>query len=270
MTITTTDRGRPSPHGPGEAPAADGQEPGPRWWRRPWVGPLGLVVAVFLAMGVPRYLTFDPADSKIPANPQYPWHYPVLVVHVLCGTVAIVTCCLQVWPVLRQRYPKVHRVSGRLYVAAGVLPGGLAGLAVAYASPSGLSMQMSTMTTSVLWIGTAVVGLRMARQGRIADHRRWMVRSFALTMSIVVSRVLGVVYDHTILPVPGAGADIPTLIAWGQERAGLASWPGWILPLLVVEWWLVEREASARHRARVRRGLSRPRGGAANVTAPRP
>ncbi|RRR83945.1 DUF2306 domain-containing protein [Streptomyces sp. RP5T] len=201
-------------------------------------------------MGIPRYLTFDPAQSKIPANPQYPWHYPVLVVHVLCGTVAIVTCCLQVWPALRQRYPKVHRVSGRLYVAAGVLPGGLAGLAVAYASPSGLSMQMSTMTTSVLWIGTAVVGLRMARQGRIADHRRWMVRSFALTMSIVVSRVLGVVYDHTILPPPGAGADIPALIAWGQERAGLASWPGWILPLLIAEWWLIEREATARHRAR--------------------
>ncbi|MFI8075473.1 DUF2306 domain-containing protein [Streptomyces sp. NPDC086033] len=249
MTITRMERAA-SGGGPGGAPAADGREARPRWWRRPWVGPLGLVVAVFLAMGIPRYLTFDPADSKIPANPQYPWHYPVLVVHVLCGTVAIVTCCLQVWPALRQRYPKVHRVSGRLYVAAGVLPGGLAGLAVAYASPSGLSMQMSTMTTSVLWIGTAVVGLRMARQGRIADHRRWMVRSFALTMSIVVSRVLGVVYDHTILPPPGAGADIPTLIAWGQERAGLASWPGWIVPLLIAEWWLIEREAAARHRTR--------------------
>jgi uncharacterized membrane protein len=213
------------------------------------VGPLALVVAVFLAMGIPRYLTFDPADSKIPANPEYPWHYPVLVVHVLCGTVAIVTCCLQVWPALRQKHPRVHRLSGRLYVAAGVLPGGVSGLAVAYVSPSGLSMQLSTMTTSVLWIATAVVGFRMVRQGRIADHRRWMVRSFALTMSIVVSRVLGVVYDHTILPPP-VTQDIPALIAWGQERAGLASWPGWILPLLIAEWWLIDREASARHRAR--------------------
>ncbi|MER6105098.1 DUF2306 domain-containing protein [Streptomyces sp. NPDC001832] len=162
--------------------------------------------------------------------------------HILCGTVAIVTCCLQVWPALRHKHPKAHRISGRLYVAAGVLPGSLAGLAVAYASPSGLSMQMSTATT-------AVVGLRMIRQGRIADHRRWMVRSFALTMSIVLSRVLGVLYDHTILPPP-LTQDIPTLIAWGQQRAGLASWPGWILPLLIAEWWLIEREASARHRAR--------------------
>ncbi|MEU5314454.1 DUF2306 domain-containing protein [Streptomyces sp. NPDC021562] len=259
MTITTTQPER-SPGGPPDPrrTAGDRQAP-PRWWRRPWVGPLALVVAVFLAMDVPRYLTFDPAESKIPPNPQYPWHYPVLVVHILCGTVAIVTCCLQVWPALRQQYPKVHRVSGRLYVAAGVLPGGLAGLAVAYASPSGLSMQLSTATTSVLWMATAVAGLRMARQGRIADHRRWMVRSFALTLSIVVSRVLGVVYDHTILPPP-VTQSVPELIAWGQERAGLASWPGWILPLLIAEWWLVERGAGARHRARqARRTAAAPK-----------
>ncbi|MEV8068903.1 MULTISPECIES: DUF2306 domain-containing protein [unclassified Streptomyces] len=251
MTITTTEPGR-SPDGAAEPRReAGGAEAPPRWWRRPWVGPLALVVGVFLVMGIPRYLTFDPADSKIPPNPQYPWHYPVLVVHILAGTVAIVTCCLQVWPALRRRHPRVHRLSGRLYVAA-VLSGGPAALAVAYASPSGLSMQMSTMTTSVLWIGTAAAGLRMARQGRIAEHRRWMVRSFALTMSIVLSRVLGVVYDHTILPPP-VTQNVAELIAWGQQRAGLASWPGWILPLLFAEWWLVERGAGARHRARAAR-----------------
>ncbi|MER6633812.1 DUF2306 domain-containing protein [Streptomyces sp. NPDC000987] len=269
MTITTTEPGR-SPGGAADARrgADDGPGASPRWWRRPWVGPLALVVAVFLVMGIPRYLTFDPAESKIPPNPQYPWHYPVLVVHVLTGTVAIVTCCVQVWPALRQRWPHVHRFSGRLYVAA-VLPGGLAGLAVAYASPSGLSMQLSTMMTSVLWMGTAAAGVRMARQGRVDEHRRWMVRSFALTMSIVLSRVLGVVYDHTILPPPVTN-NVAELIAWGQQRAGLASWPGWILPLLFAEWWLVERGAGARHRARRARREAARQAAARQAAAPRP
>lgn len=245
MTITTTE---PEQAAPAERPAA-GPAPSPRWWRRPWVGPLALVSAVFIAMAVPRYLTLDPADSKIPPAAGHPWHYAVLVAHVVFGTVALVTCCLQVWPVLRQRHPKVHRWSGRLYLVAGVLPAGVSGVAVALVSPSGLSMQMSTIMTSVLWVGTAVAGYRMARQRRFDDHRRWMVRSFALTLSIILSRILGVVYDHTILPQPDT-QDIAQLIAWGQARAGLASWPGWILPLLFAEWWLVERGSGARHKAR--------------------
>ncbi|GGX44909.1 DUF2306 domain-containing protein [Streptomyces chryseus] len=247
MTITTTEPERTS--GPGR-PAAAG--PSVRWWRRPWVGPLATVAAVFIAYNVPRYLTFDPADSKIPLAPGHAWHYPVLVAHVVFGTVALVTCCLQVWPALRKKHPKVHRISGRLYVLAGVLPGAVAGVAVAMVSPSGLSMQVSTVTTSVLWAGTAIAGIRMARQRRQDEHRRWMVRSFALTLSIIFSRILGVIYDHTILPMP-VTQDIPTLIAWGQARAGLASWPGWIIPLLIAEWWLIERGAAARHKARAAR-----------------
>ncbi|MFD0430773.1 hypothetical protein ACFQ60_36155 [Streptomyces zhihengii] len=34
------------------------------------MGPLALVSAVFIAMAVPRYLTLDPADSKIPRRPD--------------------------------------------------------------------------------------------------------------------------------------------------------------------------------------------------------
>ncbi|MFB7515223.1 DUF2306 domain-containing protein [Streptomyces sp. NPDC056144] len=251
MTITTTEperksaTGRPSGSGSGTGPGT----PSVSWWRRPWVGPLATVAAIFIVYAVPPYLTFDPATSKIPANPNYAWHYPVLVTHILCGTIALVTCCLQVWPVLRDRYPQVHRTSGRLYVFAGVVPSSIAGVASAIASPSGLIMQLATVTSSTLWVFTALMGFRMALQGRMDEHKRWMVRSFALTMSIIVSRVLGVIYDYTLLPPP-VTTDIPTLIAWGQARAGLASWPGWIIPLLIAEWWLIERGATARYKAR--------------------
>ncbi|MCX5390533.1 DUF2306 domain-containing protein [Streptomyces sp. NPDC006482] len=252
MTITTTEPERASGEperasGTGRRPADT--RPSVPWWRRPWVGPLATVAAIFIFYAVPPYLTFDPADSKIPPHPGHAWHYPVLAAHVVFGTIALITCCLQVWPVLRDRHPLVHRVSGRLYVMAGVLPAAVCSIAVALVSPSGLSMQLATITSSTLWAGTAIMGFRMALQRRLDEHKRWMVRSFALTLSIIVSRILGVVYDHTVLPPP-ITTDIPTLIAWGQARAGLASWPGWIIPLLIAEWWLIERGATARYKAR--------------------
>ncbi len=219
------------------------------WWRRPWVLPLAVVCLTFIVISVPRYLTFDKSQSLIPQPGNLTWHYPLLVAHVLFGTTAMVTCCLQVWPWLRRRYPAVHRWSGRLYVFAGVLPSGVLAGTIGAVSPSGMSARLSDVILATLWIACTLTGLRMILQGRQADHRRWMVRSFALTMSIVVSRVLGQIYRHTFLPMPTNG-NIADLTVWGQTLAGMASWPGWILPLLVAEYWLVERGAGEKHRRR--------------------
>ncbi len=43
-----------------------------------------------------------------------------------------------------------------------------------------------------LWLTVTAIGVVQIRQRRVADHRRWMIRSFALTMSIVINRLVGV------------------------------------------------------------------------------
>ena len=43
-------------------------------------------------------------------------------------------------------------------------------------------------------------GLRMARQRRLVEHRRWMIRSFALTMSIITNRVWAVIATIVLMP----------------------------------------------------------------------
>ncbi|WP_249044655.1 DUF2306 domain-containing protein, partial [Crossiella equi] len=134
-----------------------------RWWRRPWVAPLFVVVAVFLAFSVPRYLTFDPARSRMP-DPGVSWHYPVLVAHVLFASVAMLTGCLQVWPHFRQRFPHVHRYLGRVYVFGGVFPAGVSGFAIGVVSPFGPLNQVSNTMLAVLWLGCTVAALRTARQ----------------------------------------------------------------------------------------------------------
>ena len=208
-----------------------------RWWRRPWIAPLAALVALFLVFSVPPYLTLDPARSRVPQSEGFAAHYPLLVAHVVFGSVAMITCGFQIWPWFRQRHPAAHRMLGRIYVFGGVLPGGVLGLVIGAVSPFGPVIRVSNVLLAMLWLACTLTGLRMARQRRLVEHRRWMIRSFALTMSIVTNRVWAVIATIVLLP------QLPTTFA-GNERlmvqtiAGLSGWLGWVTTLLFAEWWL--------------------------------
>ncbi|MGY1942967.1 DUF2306 domain-containing protein [Nocardia asiatica] len=206
------------------------------WWQRPWTGPLLVLVFAFVAFSLPPYLTFDRSLSRVP-DPGFAPHYPLLVAHVVCGSVAILICGFQVWPWFRRTRPALHRRLGRVYVFAGVLPAGLTGLVIGATSPFGPVARVSNVMLSALWLLCTIAGWRMARRRRFGDHRRWMIRSFALTLSIVLNRVLGVILYLVLSPrldTTFRGDD--TLLT--QTIAGLGTWLGWTLSLLAAQWWL--------------------------------
>ncbi|MFB9566559.1 DUF2306 domain-containing protein [Saccharopolyspora hordei] len=215
-----------------------------RWWRRPWVGPLALVAVLFLVYSLPPYLTGDPALSRVQVPSGGVVHYPLLVGHVLFGAVAMLTCCFQVWPAFRARSPRAHRLIGRVYVVAGVLPASVLAVPVALFAPFGPVAAVSNVLLGLLWFGCTVAGWRAARQRRFRQHRRWMVRSFVLTMSIVTNRLWGPVWTVVLAP------QLPTTFGgdeafFGATVAGLTTWTGWVLPLLACQWWLDRRTPAA-------------------------
>jgi uncharacterized membrane protein YozB (DUF420 family) len=220
-----------------------------KWYRRPWVAPFAFVVVAFVAFSLPPYLTLDPALSRVPRPAEHAWHFPVLVAHVVFGSVAILTCVVQVWPWFRQRYPVAHRRIGRVYVLGGVLPAGVSAVAIGAVSPFGPLNQVGTVLMGLLWLAFTVAGFRMARQRRFVDHRRWMIRSFALTASIMSNRiwaVVAVVVYSPQLDTTFGGSEV----ALGQAVSGTAAWLGWVVPLLVAEWWLERGDARKRRTRR--------------------
>ncbi|WAS94780.1 DUF2306 domain-containing protein [Nannocystis punicea] len=193
--------------------------------------PLALTALAFLVFSLPPYLSLDPARSRVPPPADVPLYFPALVVHVLCGAVAMVTCCLQIWPWLRRRRPDVHRLAGRVYVLAGVLPSALAGLYVAWNSPFGPVAGASSLVLAPLWLGVTAIGMLQIRQRRVGEHRRWMLRSFALTMSIVINRLIGVPIIVALYLLLGAGDEQ----ALQRIGAAIITWTSWILALVLVE-----------------------------------
>lgn len=243
---------------PRRADRTDTAGRGRRWWQRPWVVPLAFLSIVFVSFSLPPYVSFDPAQSRIPSPDGLAWYYGVLSLHVVFGSVAILTCCLQVWPWLRQRYPKVHRISGRVYVFAGVLPAAVFAFAIATVSPGGPVATVSSVMLSLLWFGFTIAGYRMARRRRYAAHRKWMIRSFALTVGIITNRLWGGVAYVVLSP------QTDTMFGGSEQRmgetvAGITTWFSWITMLLIAQWWLDRTD---------RRTLTVERRPTANAMAP--
>jgi uncharacterized membrane protein YozB (DUF420 family) len=214
----------------------------PRLARRPWIVPLLLVAAAFLAFSVPPYLTFDPSLSRLEPPAGNHLYYPLLVAHVLFGAVAMATACFQIWPAFRARHRRGHRLTGRI---GGVLPAGLLGLYIGWHTVAGPSVRVANLVGSALWLAVTIMGLRMARQRRYGDHRKWMSRSFALTMSIILSRVINVIATIALTP------QVDTTFGGSQElmRYSALSIGVWLSPLLLLlltEWLLERRKPGAR------------------------
>lgn len=215
-----------------------------RWWQRPWVAPLIMISIIFVVFSVPPYLSLDPTQSRVPPPDNFAAHYPILVGHVVFGSVALLTACLQIWPWLRQRHRRIHRIAGRVYVFAGVLPAGVMALTIGAFTPFGPVAQASNVLLASLWLIFTITGYRMARQRRYDEHRRWMIRSFALTASIITNRIWGVIAFVVLSPqLDTTFGGNEKLLSW--TMAGLTTWLGWVIPLLIAQWWL-ERGNSTR------------------------
>jgi hypothetical protein len=212
----------------------------PRWRSSAWV--LGIVTIGFLAYALPPYLGLDPAQSRVPI--RFAWLYPVLVTHILFGSIALVTACLQVWPWLRGRYPVAHRWSGRLYVFAGALPTSLAALSFAPLGAYGPNQQVPNVLLGILWIGTTLAGYRFARRHRYAEHREWMIRSVALAFSIVSNRPWQMVCFALFAPEVFTGGPIDQAAL--AQAVGVSTWMSLLGNLLIAEWWLARTRSRRR------------------------
>ena len=235
------------------------------WYRRTWaVAPLMLLALAFISYSLPPYLTLDPSRSRVAPPAGVPGYYPALVAHVVFGSIAMMTACLQVWPWLRREHPQVHRRLGLLYIFGGVLPAGLMGLTIGAVSPFGPVIGASNVVLAIVWLTVTMTGFRAGRRHSWFEHRRWMTRSVVLTFSVITNRVWTVIWVIVFIP------QLDTTFG-GNERlmiqtiAGLSGWLGWVVPLMVTEWRL-ERSAL---RA-LTRGASADRGthaGRVHVTA---
>ncbi|TAJ74662.1 MAG: DUF2306 domain-containing protein [Phenylobacterium sp.] len=184
---------------------------------------LAIVLSVGVAILSYRYVPqIGPLSPEVMANLfARPW----LMLHAGAASTALLVGGFQALPAVRRR-PALHRGLGLTYVA-GCFVGGVAGFAMAFGTTAGPVAGWGFGILAVIWVYVTGQGWLAARARRIDAHRRWMIRSFALTFAAVTLRLY--------LPI-GAMAGLEF-----AEIYRLNAWISWIPNLLLAEIYLRRR-----------------------------
>ena len=188
-----------------------------RWFTKPVLVPaalyFGTLLTILLALvqAVQIPLGALPEDSqRLSATPV--WHF----MHVLGGATFGILGPIQFGRVLARRYGPLHRVMGRLFVAAGVMIS-LSSLSLLWHFPDTYSMPINI---GRLLFGIAL-GMALAlavlaiRKRDFPRHRNWMIRAYAIGMgATAVTMVFFPIYVVTGAPPLGLAADIVFLGSW--------------------------------------------------------
>jgi uncharacterized membrane protein len=212
-----------------------------RWWWGLW-GLLAVSAVGFAVYSAGPALTGDPAASQIPLDPDVPPHWLSLVVHGLPGCLALMTGPFQFVNRLRVRYPRAHRITGRVYMGS-VSVGAVAAFFAATFSLSGFSVQVAFYILAAAWIYTLFRAYQTIRRGEVQLHRIWMIRNYSLTFAAVTLRVY-------LLGGLALREVFPSLTFVDVYHA--AAWSSFVVNVLVAEYFIVHRtlQPLARRRAR--------------------
>lgn len=185
----------------------------------------GRVLAA-LALGDPapeaRAVIVAEADRKFASHRTATW------LHIATGAGFLALAPLQLTRRLRQRSPRVHRVTGRVAIGLAGLAG-LSGLYFGVLHPfAGIAEQVIVGAAGLALLTAVITAFVQIRAGRVAGHREWMLRAVAAAVAISSVRVVALPLDLVLSP---RGVDVRTVFA-------LSLWIGWLTTFAVAEWWI--------------------------------
>ncbi len=152
--------------------------------------PQGLIAGLSLVVGLAsyRYLIPGAPGAAPPILANSFTHLGALTIHAGFAATALVMGPFQFLTRLRTTRPRLHRIMGMGYVVCCTLAG-IAGLVLAFGARTGPISTAGFGLLAIGWIYTTLKAVQAARSRRFSQHRRWMIRSFALTFAAVTLRV---------------------------------------------------------------------------------
>lgn len=146
-----------------------------------WLALVALVV--FIGRGSLFYVLSPSHQLDVVFRAKYMLHHGTVVAHGIFSVFALV-----LGPWLFVARTRLHRFLGYAYILC-LLGGALTGLSMSLRAEGGWLGRAGFVFFDLLWLATAVLALQRARQRKFAEHRRWMVRSYALTFGAALLRL---------------------------------------------------------------------------------
>ena len=151
-------------------------------------------------------------DSSHPAWQHYAPFKWWLLPHGIFGAIVLLFAPLQFSDRLRKRFTRAHRIMGRLYVAGAILLAPLGAYIQYYQERMGAprSFTILGIVDAALLMGATTLAFVFAFRRKIALHRQWATRSYALALVFIAGRfVMGITGWEAL------GIEIVQAIIWG-------------------------------------------------------
>lgn len=175
---------------------------------------IALLSAYYLYRGI-KFRFFTDGNLSTKAI----WYYS----HLATAIAPLVIGPFQFWTWLRVNHVTVHRTMGKIYIIGSIL-GGLTAFYL------GLTIGLEgsivpLLLLSTTWLFMSVCAWLSIRQGNIAAHRLFVIRSYALALVFVFLRLIGDIPQEKLF----------FFIESSEIRDTTLEWVSWIIPLLAIE-----------------------------------
>lgn len=144
-------------------------------------------------------------------------------IHISSSILVVLTGPFQFVKALRNKYLQLHRVLGKIYVGSILFLAAPSGFYMGLFANGGIGAQIGFVLLSFLWFGFTFLGYKSVKEKKILQHKKWMIRSYALSFSAVTLRL------YVPLLSLGFGLEHDFVVV-------ITSWINWIPNLLVAEW----------------------------------
>jgi uncharacterized membrane protein len=152
-------------------------------------------------------------------------HPALTLVHILPGALFLMLALLQFVPKIRANHMGFHRWLGRILVVAGLVIGVSALVMSFIMNIGGPNETAATTLFGILFLFCLVKAYRHIRRKEVAQHREWMIRTFAIGLGVATTRpIVGMFFAFRKLSP--------------HEFFGVAFWLGFTITFFAAEVWI--------------------------------
>ncbi len=178
-----------------------------------------------------EYIPFNPEASflmikqtEVSARPEY---LPVFYTHVYTAIFVLLSGFLAL---LRKDFgfKNFHRNIGKIYIFLILICAAPSGVYMGLFANGGILSKISFVILGFLWWFSTLKAYQLTRQKKFKEHKQWMWRSFAFTLSAITLRMWKVIIVYLFHPNP---MDVYQIIAW----------LGWIPNILIIEYLITKK-----------------------------
>lgn len=157
-------------------------------------------------------------QTEVTGRPEYLWFF---YTHVYSSIFVLLA---GFFSILRIDFgvKNFHRSIGKIYIILVLIFSAPSGIYMGWFANGGFFSKLSFIILGILWWISTFKAYQLAREKKFDLHKKWMWRSFALTISAITLRLWKLLIVYFFQPNP---MDVYQIVAW----------LGWIPNILLIE-----------------------------------